>query len=380
MASKRDYYQILGLTRDATADAVKKAYRQAAMNYHPDRNPDDREAEEKFKLASEAYEVLSDPQKRVIYDQFGHAGLSGTDFHPFTNVEDIFQSFGDIFEDFFGLGGFGRRGGAGRRSRVRRGEDMAYNLTIEFLESYQSCEKEVEIRKEVICEHCEGKGYPPSSHPTTCPQCHGRGQVHHSQGFFTISTTCSVCRGEGVVVKVLCGTCKGEGVVLREKKLKIKVPAGVSTGNRLILKGEGGPGREGAPSGDLYVVLHVNSHPLFQRDGLDVWMDLPISFVQAALGDTLQVPTLEGEEEITIPKGIDAGETIVLKGKGFPEVRGGEKGNQMIQVVIKTPKDLTPEQEALLQQFAKAGKMEEVSTEKKEEGKKAKKKKRKFPW
>src|SRR5262245_16336332 len=313
MVSKRDYYEILGLTRDATAEAIKKAYRQAAMNYHPDRNPGDREAEEKFKLASEAYEVLCDPQKRVIYDQFGHAGLSGTDFHPFTNVEDIFQSFGDIFEDFFGLGGFGRRGGAGGRHRTRRGEDLAYDLSIDFLEAYHGCEKEIEIRRDSICEHCEGKGYPPSSRPTTCSQCHGRGQVHHSQGFFTISTTCSACRGEGVVVKVLCGTCKGEGVVLREKKLKIKVPAGVSTGNRLILKGEGSPGREGGPSGDFYVVLRVSPHPIFQRDGLNVWMDLPISFVQAALGETLKVATLEGEEEITIPKGIDAGETIVLK-------------------------------------------------------------------
>lgn len=379
MSSKRDYYEILGVTRQASPEEIKKAYRQAAMNYHPDRNPGDHTSEDKFKQASEAYEVLSDPQKRQVYDHYGHAGLSGTDFHPFTNVDDIFQSFGDIFEDFFGLGGMGRgaRGGGGGRRRARRGDDLAYELAIEFEEAYQGCEKDIRVHKAATCEECEGRGHPASSKPTTCSHCQGRGQVYHSQGFFTISSTCNACRGEGVIVKVLCGACKGHGVVEREKKLKVKIPAGVDTGNRLVLKGEGGAGGEGGGHGDLYVILRVNAHSLFKRDGLDVWMNLPVSFVQATLGTSLKVPTLEGEEEVEIPAGTDAGDTIVLKEKGFPEIRGNHRGRQVLQVILKTPKNLTPRQEELLRQFAEEG--QEDLAPKKAKGSKAKKKK-KFLW
>lgn len=373
MSSKRDFYEILGIHREATFEEVKKAYRKAALQYHPDRNPGDREAEARFKEASEAYEVLIDEQKREIYNRYGHAGLSGTDFHPFTNVEDIFESFGDIFEDFFGMGG-----GRGRRSRARRGDDLRYDLKITFLEAYQGIEKEISIRKAEKCEECEGLGHPLSSKPSTCQQCHGQGQVYKSQGFFTVSSICPICRGQGSIVKILCKVCTGKGHVPREKKLKVKIPGGVETGNRLVLRGEGAAGSEGGPAGDLYVVIEVEPHEIFQRDGLDVWMDLPISFVQAALGDQVTVPLMEGEEEIEIPRGIDAGETITLKGKGFPDLQGGKRGNQILQIILKTPKYLSQKQEELLKEFA-TEEAKHSTHQDHSEGKKSKKKK-KFLW
>jgi molecular chaperone DnaJ len=375
MSQKQDYYEILGLSKTCSSEEIKKAYRQSALKFHPDRNPDDKSAEEQFKRASEAYEVLSDPQKREIYDRFGHAGLSGTDFHPFTRVEDIFDSFGDIFEDFFGLGGFGGRRSGGRRAR--RGNDLGYELALDFLESYQGCEKEIQVRKSVACEECGGKGHPVGSHPSPCPQCQGRGQVFHSQGFFTISSTCPHCQGQGQIIKVLCGACKGHGRVQAEKKLKVKIPAGVETGNRLVMKGEGEAGSEGGPAGDFYVILNVKPHELFRREGLDVWMDLPISMVQATLGASIIIPTLEGEETIEIPRGIDAGETVSLERKGFPEIRGNHRGKQIVQIVLKTPKHLTPRQEELLREFAREG-GENLDSSLGKPGGKPKSKKKKF--
>lgn len=379
MAHKRDYYETLSISKEAGFEEIKKAYRQAALQHHPDRNPGDKSAEEKFKQASEAYEVLSDPQKREVYDRYGHAGLSGTDFHPFTNVEDVFSSFGDIFEDFFGFGG--RQGQRGSRTRATRGDDLRYDLPIQFIEAYQGVEKEIRFLKDTICETCEGKGHPASAKPNVCQQCHGKGQVYHSQGFFTISSTCSVCRGEGKIIKVFCGTCFGEGMVRKEKKLKVKIPAGVDSGNRLVLKGEGGSGSHGGPMGDLYVVVNVEPDDRFQREGLDLWVDLPISFVQATLGGKLKVSTLAGEEEeVEIPAGIDAGDTVVLEGKGFPEIKGGKRGNQILQVVLKTPKKLSEKQKELLKAFAE----EEASIEPEEaevkKGGRKEKKKKKFPW
>jgi len=376
MTSKQDYYQILSLTRSCSSEEIKKAYRQAALRYHPDRNPGDKIAEDQFKKASEAYEVLSDPQKREIYDHYGHAGLSGTDFHPFTRVEDVFESFGDIFEDFFGLGGFPGRGSRGGRRRPRRGEDLGYELVIEFEESYRGCEKEIEVRKLVTCEECHGHGHPANVRPSPCPQCEGRGQVFHSQGFFTISSTCPQCRGQGEIIKVVCGGCKGQGAVQKDKKLKVKIPAGVETGNRLVLKSEGEAGSEGGHAGDLYVILNVRPHALFERKDLDIWMALPISFVQATLGASVKVPTMEGEEEIEIPRGIDAGETVELKGKGFPEVRGHHRGHQVVQIILKTPKHLSKRQEELLRQFAEEG----VEAQEHPDEKHKSKKKKKFPW
>ncbi|MBL7684512.1 MAG: molecular chaperone DnaJ [Deltaproteobacteria bacterium] len=361
MSKRIDYYEFLEVSRDANGDEVKKAYRSAAMKWHPDRNQGNREAEENFKLASEAYEVLSDPQKRELYDRYGHDGLSGSNFHPFNNVEDIFESFGDVFEDFFGFGGMGgrsRRGQGGRRPRA--GEDLAYALNIEFEEAYHGCEKEIQIHKTETCADCEGKGHPASSKPSTCPQCKGQGQVFHSQGFFTISSPCQHCRGQGVIIKVLCHGCQGKGRVKREKKLNVKVPAGVDQGNRLVLRQEGEAGSDGGPAGDLYVVLQIKEHPLFKRDENNLWMDLPISFTQAALGATLKVPTMDGEQEVEIPSGIESGETITLKGKGFPFLRDSRHGNQILKIFVKTPKKLSAKQEELLREFAKeSGESEE---------------------
>jgi molecular chaperone DnaJ len=380
MSQKQDYYEILGLIKTCSFEEIKKAYRQAALKYHPDRNPDDKAAEDQFKKSSEAYEVLSDPQKREVYDRFGHAGLTGTDFHPFNRVEDIFDSFGDLFEDFFGLGGFGGRGSRGQGRRARRGQDLGYELSVEFLEAYQGCEKEIQVRKSIACEECGGKGHPATSRPTPCPQCQGRGQVFHSQGFFTISSTCPHCQGQGEIIKVLCGKCKGHGSIQAEKKLKVKIPPGVETGNRLILKGEGEAGSEGGPSGDFYVILNVRPHELFQREGLDVWMALPVSIVQATLGASVTVPPLEGEEPIEIPSGIESGETVTIERKGFPEIRGNHRGNQVVQIVLKTPKSLTPRQEELLREFAREGGEEPAAAPTKPGEKSKSKKKRKFPW
>ncbi len=373
MVTKRDLYEVLEISRQASVEEVKKAYRKAALQYHPDRNPGDQQAEEKFKEASEAYEVLIDDQKRELYDRFGHAGLSGTDFHPFTNVEDIFESFGDIFEDFFGRGGT-RQG----RKKARRGEDLRYDLQVSFLEAYHGVEKEITVRKAQKCGDCDGKGYPPTSKPSTCAQCQGQGQVYRSQGFFTVASTCPICRGEGVFAKVLCKICGGKGLLPQEKKLKVKIPAGVETGNRLVLRAEGGPGAEGGPSGDLYVVLSVEEHEFFQRDGVDIWMDLPLSFAQAALGARIPVPLVEGEEEVEIPRGIDAGETILLKEKGFPSLQGAKRGNQILQIVLKTPKHLSKKQEELLREFEEE-ELKHSTPHSRSEEKKSKKKK-KFLW
>lgn len=374
MSSKRDFYEILSVHREASVEEIKKSYRKAALQYHPDRNPGDHEAVERFKEASEAYEVLIDDHKREVYNRYGHAGLSGTDFHPFTNVEDVFDSFGDIFEDFFGRGS--RRGGG---KRARRGDDLRYDLSIDFLEAYHGVEKEISIHKAERCAECEGLGYPISSKPSTCQQCQGQGQVYRTQGFFTMSSTCPICRGQGSIVKVLCKVCTGKGALPKEKKLKVKIPAGVETGNRLMLRDEGAAGSEGGPSGDLYVFLQVKEHEFFQREGLDIWMDLPVSFTQAALGAKIRVALVEGEEEVEIPRGIDAGDTIVLKGKGFPDLQSSNKrGNQILQIVLKTPKQLTPQQEELLRKFAEEE--GEVVEKPSPRAKKSEKKSKKKSW
>ncbi len=366
--TKIDYYEFLSVTRTATSEEIKKAYRQAAMKYHPDRNQGDKKAEENFKYASEAYEVLSDDQKKQIYDRYGHEGLSGGNFQGFGNVEDIFESFGDVFEDFFGMGG-GRRGGA--RKRGRRGQDLSVQVSVSFKEAYNGSEQEIQIRKPTSCEECEGKGYPASSKPASCQNCQGSGQVFHSQGFFTVSSTCPQCRGQGQVIKVLCRVCQGHGSVEKEKKLKIKIPAGIDQGNRLVLKGEGSAGSEGAPAGDLYVVVRIEEDETFERDGLDIWVDLPLSFPQAALGAKVKVQTVEGEVEVEVPEGINAGETIVLEGKGFPELRAGKRGNQILQVQLRTPKKMSVRQKELFEELAK-----ELGVEESESVKSKKKKKR----
>jgi len=347
---KRDYYEILGVSRNANGEEIKKAYRQMALQYHPDRNPGDRESEEKFKEASEAYEVLRDPEKRSLYDRFGHDGLKGVGFRGFADFEDIFSSFGDIFDDFFGFGFGDRR--RKRRTYARRGADLRYDLSISFREAAFGKEKELEIEKHEICETCSGTGVKPGKSKQTCPGCGGRGQIAHTQGFFTISSTCSRCHGQGEIITHPCIECKGNGVVIKPKCLKVKMPAGVETGIRLKLNGEGEAGERGGPPGDLYVVLHVEPDPFFERVGNDILCQVPISFSQAALGAKIEVPTLNGSEKISIPPGTQTGQVFTIKGEGVPYLHGRGRGDELVQVVVKTPTTLSRRQVKLFEELA----------------------------
>lgn len=347
MPNKRDYYEILSVGRNAGDDELKAAYRKLALKYHPDRNPDDKTAEEKFKEAAEAYEVLRDPEKRRLYDQFGHAGLEGSGFSGFGGFEDIFSSFGDIFEDFFGFGGRRRS-----TTRAQRGADLRYDLTLGFMEAVFGTETEINIEKMEICPACNGDRCEPGTSPETCRQCGGMGQVTRNQGFFTVRSTCPVCRGEGQAISHPCAKCRGNGQVAVAKKVSVKIPAGVDNGSRLRLTGEGEPGRRGGPPGDLYVFLYVEDHEFFQRRDNDIICSIPISFVQATLGDKINVPTLNGDRKLQIPKGTQPGDVLYFRGEGIPSLRSGRRGDQIIQVEIKTPTHLSKKQEALLREFA----------------------------
>ena len=344
---KRDYYDVLGLSRGASDEEIKKSYRKLAMKYHPDRNPGKKEAEEKFKEAAEAYEVLRDPEKRRLYDQFGHEGLKGTGFRGFSGFEDIFSTFGDIFEDFFGFGT--------RRSRTaaRRGADLRYDIQLSFAEAAFGKETEIEILKASQCDRCEGTGAKPGTYPATCPGCQGKGQVTRSQGFFNISTTCPHCNGEGKIIANPCVDCRGTGKVTKKKKVSAKIPGGVEDGSRLRLRGEGEEGERGGAPGDLYVVLHVERHPLFDREGDDIICQIPISFTQAALGTEIDIPTLNGTKKIHIPRGTQSGHAFRLKGEGTHHLRGHGRGDQIVEVIVKTPTKLTKKQEELLREFAR---------------------------
>ena len=354
MSTKRDYYEILGLGRNATNDELKATYRKLALKYHPDRNPGDKEAEEKFKEAAEAYEVLRDSEKRALYDQYGHAGLERSGFSGFGGFEDIFSSFGDIFEDFFG---FGTR----RRSRTRaqRGADLRYDLTLSFMEAAFGTEKEITVEKMGICPECNGNRCEAGTGPETCRQCGGVGQVSRNQGFFTVRTTCPVCRGQGQTIPHPCPRCRGAGQEVVRKKVSVKIPAGVDNGSRLRLTGEGEPGSYGGPTGDLYVFVYVESHEFFERRDTDIICSVPISFIQAALGDQIMVPTLNGDKKLKIPKGTQPGDLLYFHGAAIPSLRTGNRGDQIIQANIKTPTHLSKKQEALLKEYAKleAGKL-----------------------
>ncbi len=349
MSSKRDYYEVLGVGRDADDEGLKKAYRKLALKFHPDRNPGDTEAENKFKEAAEAYEVLRDPQKRRIYDQYGHQGLEGSGFSGFSGFEDIFSSFGSIFEDLFGFNGGGRRA----RSGVQRGADLRYDLRLRFRDAVFGTTTEIDVEKMELCGSCHGSRCEPGTHPDTCGQCQGAGQVSRSQGFFTVRTTCPRCRGTGQVIPSPCKECRGIGQVLTSKRVSVRIPAGVDTGSRLRLSGEGEPGARGGPSGDLYVFIHVESHEFFQRDGNNVICQVPISFVQATLGDEITVKTLDGEASLRVPRGTQFGDALRLPGKGIPSLRTGRRGEQIVQLLIKTPTSLSKRQEQLLREFAK---------------------------
>jgi molecular chaperone DnaJ len=348
MTSKRDYYKILGVERNTSDAEIKSKYRKLALKYHPDRNPGDKAAEDKFKEAAEAYEVLRDPQKRNLYDQYGHAGLEGTGFSGFGGFEDIFSSFGDIFEDFFGFR-------TGRRSsgRGQRGADLRYDLTLDFMEAAFGTETEIEIEKLEYCPSCEGSRCEPGTEAETCRYCQGTGQVSRSQGFFTVRTTCPQCRGTGQNIPHPCRHCSGAGQVAVSKKVSVKIPAGVDQGSRLRLTGEGESGALGGPPGDLYVFIDVKPHEFFTRDNTNIICQVPIGFVQAVLGDRISVPTLNGEKTLEIPKGTQYGDVFKFRGKGIPSLRNGRRGDQLIQVLIKTPTHVSKKQESILREFAR---------------------------
>ncbi len=349
MSDKRDYYEVLGVERDADKAALKKAYRKLAIKYHPDKNPDNKDAEEKFKEASEAYEVLTNENKRHIYDQFGHQGLEGAGHSGPSGFEDIFSSFGDIFEDFFGFGG--GRGGRGD-ARTRRGADLRYDMTIDFIEAAFGTEKTISIPKRVACDACEGTGAAKGTSAETCSHCQGSGQFIQSQGFFKVKTACPYCKGRGTFIPNPCPKCRGNGRMEITRKVQVKIPAGVDVGSKLRLNGEGeaSPVPNGPP-GDLYVVINVKPHKFFQRDGTDIVCAIDISFVQAALGDEIKVPTLVGEEKLQIPKGTQYGDAFTLRGEGIASLRSGRRGDQIIKVIIKTPTKLSAKQRELLEEF-----------------------------
>jgi molecular chaperone DnaJ len=354
---KRDYYEVLGIDRNASHEKIKKIYRKLALQYHPDRNPGDKEAEERFKEAAEAYEVLRDSEKRNIYDQFGHEGLQGTGFTGFGGFEDIFSAFGDIFEDFFGFGTRGRT----RRTVARPGADLLYDLRIEFTEAVFGTEKEIEIQALGECEPCGSMGREPGTEEKACPLCNGQGQIFQSQGFFRIITTCHRCGGHGRVITNPCQSCSGSGQQQITRKVLVKVPAGVDTGTRLRIPNQGEGGYRGGPPGDLYVRLHAEPHEFFERDGSELYCQIPISMVQAALGDTIEIPTLDGNRQVKISPGTQSGEFIRLRGEGVPNLRGYGRGELHIDIQVKTPINLDKRQEALLQEFAEIEKTKKPS-------------------
>lgn len=357
MSDKRDYYEILGITKGTSKEDIKKAYRKLAMQYHPDRNPDNPSAEAKFKEASEAAEVLLDDQKRARYDQFGHAGMGqgAGGFGGAGGFNGDFGDLGDIFGDIFGemMGGRGRRGGGGgRRSRARMGEDLQAEMEISFEEAAFGVEKELHIQKAVTCGDCEGTGAKKGSTPTTCDMCHGHGEVRRQQGFFTIAQTCPKCQGSGQMVKEPCPTCHGQGRSRKRETLSVKVPAGIDEGQRLKLSGQGDGGAFGGPAGDLYVLIHIKEHELFKREEFDVVCDVPISFSQAALGAEIEVPTLSGRVSVKIPAGTQAGKKMRLKNKGIARLGGYGFGDQIIAVHVETPSKLSAEQREIFTRLA----------------------------
>jgi molecular chaperone DnaJ len=346
--SKQDYYKVLDLPRNAGEADIRKAYRRLAMRHHPDRNPGDKDAEEKFKEAKEAYEVLSDAQKRAVYDQHGHAGIEASRQGGASGFGGA-EAFGDIFGEVFGdIFGGARRGG---RSQVYRGADLRYQIELDLAEAVFGHTAEIELTKLNECEVCHGSGAAKGSNPIQCETCGGAGQVRVAQGFFTLQQTCPQCRGTGRIVRNPCDACLGQGRVRRHKKLSVKIPAGVDTGDRVRLSGEGEAGRNGGPPGDLYVEVHVREHAIFERDGAHLSCEVPVSFVTAALGGSIEVPTLSGQVMLKIPAETQSGRVFRLKDKGVRQARGGEQGDLFCRVVVETPVKLSADQRELLQRF-----------------------------
>lgn len=364
--AQEDYYKILGVERNVSAEDLKKAYRKMAIKYHPDKNPGDKEAEEKFKQVSEAYEVLQDPKKRENYDRFGHAafqqgrgGAGGGGFHdPFDIFREVFGGggggdaggMGGVFEHFFNTGGGG--GGGGMASR--HGGDLRYDMEITLEEAASGLEREIQYRHFVSCDHCHASGAEPGSKKVTCSTCHGSGQVISSRGFFSVRQTCPTCRGLGVMIEKPCTKCGGEGRYKENTKLNVKIPAGVETGSKLRSHKSGEAGIQGGPAGDLYVFIHVKDHEIFEREGDDLYCMVPIKFTLATLGGTIDIPTLSGKVALKIPPGTQTGTTFRMKGQGMPHLRGGYKGDLLVHVEVEVPKKLSNEQREALESFALA--------------------------
>ena len=352
--SKRDYYEVLGVTRTSTEVEIKSAYRKLAMQHHPDRNPGNKAAEEAFKECAEAYAVLADAEKRSLYDRFGHAGVGGAagagagGFDP-----SVFQEFdfGDILGSMFG---FGDMFGGRRRGGPHRGADLRYDLEISFAEAAHGTETSIQIPRQETCETCKGSGAAPGTQPETCSRCRGQGQVRTQRGFLVVAGTCPNCRGTGKTIAKPCGTCRGAGHVSRERKITVKVPAGIAEGQQLRLQGEGEAGSAGGPPGHLYVVIHVQEHEFFRRDGMNLFCEIPVNFTTLALGGEIQVPTLDGAESVKVPEATQTGTTLRLRGKGLPDVNGRGKGDLFATVQVHTPRKLTREQRQVLEQLAKA--------------------------
>ena len=344
--TKRDYYDVLGVSREADDQALKSAYRKLALKYHPDRNPNNQEAEEKFKEAAEAYSVLSDPQKRAAYDRYGFQGLQGAagGFDP-----NAFADFSDILGDFFGFGDL--FGGGRRRSRVQRGDDLRYDLEITFEDMMQGLAADIQVPRLEACKVCGGSGADKNDGLTQCPMCHGRGEVIYQQSFLQIRRTCGQCNGRGQIIRRACTSCRGEGQVRSERKLKVNIPAGVDTGTRLRLAQEGQPGANGGPPGDLYVIIKVRDHPIFEREGDNLFCTVPINVAQAALGAEVDLLTFDGLQTVKIPEGTQSGQRVKLRGLGVPRLQASGRGDLFVLVDVKVPSKLTREQKKLFEQL-----------------------------
>ncbi len=363
MSTKRDYYEILGVSKDATNEEIKRAYRKLAMQYHPDKAPADKkkEYEEKFKEISEAYAVLSDKEKRAQYDRFGHSGIDGRysydDIFRNADFSSIFEDLGfggSIFEDFFGFGDIFGGGRRRRRHEGIRGSDLRYDLTIDFEDAVKGKEVQITVPRNEKCEHCNGTGVEPGYTATTCSTCGGTGRIRQAQGFFSISTTCPKCGGTGKINTHPCKVCRGSGVVRRERKISVKIPAGVEDGTRLKIRGEGEAGRNGGPNGDLYIFINVRKHSFFDRRGNDVYCEVPITITQAVLGGEIEVPTIDGKKvKIKIPSGTQSGKVFRIKGMGFPDIHTKRKGDMYVRVKVYIPEKLTSRQKELFKELSK---------------------------
>jgi molecular chaperone DnaJ len=346
MPTKRDYYEILGVEREASVEIIKKSYRKLALANHPDRNPGDEEAVERFKEAAEAFEVLSDTEKRTLYDRYGHAGVSGRNGggQGFQDISDIFDAFGDLFGAFGGGGSRGRQG--------RKGDSLRTQTTIDLLQAAKGCTQTLEIQRHETCQTCAGSGAKPGTTPESCAYCAGRGQVVQSQGFFRVQTTCPACHGAGQVIREKCSNCRGTGRQLKNERLEVKIPPGVDNGMQLCLRGEGDPGQQGGPAGDLYCEIHVREHPFLRREGQHLTCQVPITFSQAALGAEIEIPTLDGRHALDVPAGTQPGEVFRLKRQGMPDPHGRGTGDLLVQVMVEVPKKVSGRQAELLRELA----------------------------